>query len=279
MNLSTTGLTLAPDAAIDLQLHTIYSDGSWTVEVLFDYLMREQFGLVAITDHDCVDTAVPIQQRALEKQLPVLVAVEMSTSWQGKLIDLLCFGFNLHHSPLNDLAQDLMRRQQENIKEMVANLEQQGFTFSSDTLPTILAKPSVQQTNALASLLKEHGYGQDRASIGKLLRDAGYKLITNDPADVVEATHKSGGVCLLAHPGRTDGFMTFDAQSLDEFCQIAPIDGLEAYYPLHTPAQTTLYKEYAQQHNMLISAGSDSHTPEKPPVKYLLNYAEPCWNG
>ena len=44
MNLSTTGLSLAADSAIDLHLHTTYSDGRWTLEPLLDYLLREQFG-------------------------------------------------------------------------------------------------------------------------------------------------------------------------------------------------------------------------------------------
>ena len=82
MNLSTTRLVLASDAAIDLQLHTIYSDGTWTPEQLLDYLVREQFGLVAITDHDRADTVTALQQLALDKHLPVLVAVEMTTVWQ-----------------------------------------------------------------------------------------------------------------------------------------------------------------------------------------------------
>ncbi len=268
MNLSTTDLHLTLDAPIDLQLHTTNSDGSWTLEALFDYLLSEQFGLVAITDHDRVDTAVPIQKLALEKQLPVLVAVEMSTSWQGKLTDLLCYGFEPNNSPLNDLAQDLVRRQQENSQEIFENLTRQGCRFPPDALPTILAKPTIQQPYALVSLLKEHGYGLGDPSAGKLLMGAGYKLITNDPAAVAEAAHQSGGVCLLAHPGRTDGFMTFDEQLLDEFRHEVPIDGLELYYPLHTSAQTAMYRAYVQRHHLLTSAGSDSHGPDKLPMKY-----------
>jgi predicted metal-dependent phosphoesterase TrpH len=84
---------LATDAAIDLQLHTIYSDGTWTPEQLLDSLVSEQFGLAAITDHDRVDTAVELQQLAAEKRLPLLVAVEMSTSWKGEPTDVLCYGF------------------------------------------------------------------------------------------------------------------------------------------------------------------------------------------
>ncbi len=56
MEASTLHLVLAPDAAIDLQLHTTFSDGTWTPEQLIDYLVREQFGLVASTDHDRKET-------------------------------------------------------------------------------------------------------------------------------------------------------------------------------------------------------------------------------
>jgi predicted metal-dependent phosphoesterase TrpH len=268
MNLSTTGLSLAADSAIDLQLHTTYSDGRWTLEPLLDYLLREQFGLAAITDHDRADTVAAIQQLALDKHLPVLVAVEMTTTWKGEMTDLLCFGFDPNHNALNDLAQDLLRRQQENTREVYENLQRQGYALSPDALSAILAKPNSQQPHALVALLKEHGYGLGEPSAGKIVMVAGCKFATNDPAAVVEAAHRSGAVCLLAHPGREDGFMTYDVQLLDQLRQEVPIDGLEVYYPVHTPAQTAMYREYAQRHHLLTSAGSDSHGPDKPPIKY-----------
>jgi predicted metal-dependent phosphoesterase TrpH len=144
MNLSTTGLSLAADSAIDLQLHTTYSDGRWTLEPLLDYLLREQFGLAAITDHDRADTVAAIQQLALDKHLPVLVAVEMTTTWKGEMTDLLCFGFDPNHNALNDLAQDLLRRQQENTREVYENLQRQGYALFPDALSAVLAKPSSQ---------------------------------------------------------------------------------------------------------------------------------------
>ncbi len=110
MEALTTPLVLAPHAAIDLQLHTTYSDGTWTPSQLIDYLARERFGLVAITDHDRVDTVAALQQLAAEKRLPVLAAVEMSTSWKGELTDTLCYGFDLAKNALHPLAQDVARR-------------------------------------------------------------------------------------------------------------------------------------------------------------------------
>jgi predicted metal-dependent phosphoesterase TrpH len=204
MNLSTTGLSLTADAVVDLHLHTTYSDGCWTPEPLLDHLRREGFSLAAIADHDRADTATTIQQLALDKYLPVLVAVEMSTTWKGEMVDLLCFGFEADRTALNDLAQGLLRRQQENTRQVCDNLQRQGYAFPPDALSAILE----------------------------------------------------------------DGFVTFDVELLDQFRQEASIDGLEVYYPLHTPAQTEMYREYAQRHRLLTSAGSDSHGPDKPPIKY-----------
>jgi len=45
-------LVLAPDAAIDLQMHTTSSDGTWTPEQLIEYLVSERFGLIVSTPQD-----------------------------------------------------------------------------------------------------------------------------------------------------------------------------------------------------------------------------------
>jgi hypothetical protein len=135
-------------------------------------------------------------------------------------------------------------------------------------LDVLLEQPSPQQPHALAALLIKHGYGTGQPSAGRIILDAGCVFAMNDLAAVVEAAHQSGAVCLIAHPGHKDGFVTYDVQMLEKLRQEIPIDGLEVYHPKHTSEQTVMYLEYAQQHNLLIGAGSDSHKPEKPPIKY-----------
>jgi predicted metal-dependent phosphoesterase TrpH len=268
MSPSTAGLRISAESAIDLHLHTNHSDGRWAPEQLLDHLQREQFGLAAIADHDRPDMVATIQTLALDKGMPMLVAVEMTTTWQGEPVDLLCFGFDPNQNALNDLARDLLRRQQENTREVYDNLRRQGYGLPSGALPSILATPSARQPFALVDLLKERGYGLGEPPAGKILSAAGCTFATNEPAAVVDAAHRSGAVCLLAHPGRGDGFTIFDTQLLDRFRREVPIDGLEVYYPLHTPAKTAMFREYARPHGLLVSAGSDSHGPDKPPTKF-----------
>jgi len=260
---------LAADAAIDLQLHTTFSDGTWRPEQLIDYLAREQFGLAAITDHDRVDTAAVLQQLAAEKHLPLLTAVEISASWRGEPTDLLCYGFDPEKNGLRELARDIARRQRENTRQVCENLREMGISFPNPhELDALLAEPSAQQPHALVALLKQLGYGTGEPSAGRLITEAGFLWATNDLATVVNAAHRSGCVCLIAHPGRGEGYTCYDGQLLDELRRQVPIDGLEVYYPAHTPEQMVMYREYAKTHRLLTSSGSDSHGPEKKPIKF-----------
>lgn len=265
----TSSLVLAADAPIDFQMHTIFSDGTWTPEQLIDYLVSEGFGLAAITDHDRVDTIATLQHLAAEKQFPLLTAVEMSTEWRGEPTDVLCFGFDPEENALRDLTQAIERRQRENTREVCENLRKAGVSFPDEQeVDALLTKPSAQQPHELIALLRRLGYGTGDRSVGKMITDAGFFWATIDLAEVCDAAHRSGAVCLIAHPGRGDGYTRYNVPLLDELRRQIPIDGFEVYYPAHTPEQVAMYLEYAQTHHLLTSSGSDSHGPEKKPIKY-----------
>ncbi len=266
-------MKLITTSPIDLQLHTIHSDGAWTPEGLIDHLIAEGFGTAAITDHDRVDMALPFQKLAQEKGFSLLTAVEMSAHWRDEPVDLLCYGFEKNPAPLQAVADDLLHQQQTNIWETVKNIAQQGYSLSGEDVQNIVDQPSVQQPHLLVKLVKQHGYETPTQSAGRLLVDAGLKIVTVGIDKVVNATHQSGGVCLIAHPGRGDGYVNFDEALLDQLRSEVPIDGFEVHYPKHSPEQIAMYKAYAEKYDLFTSAGSDSHTPDKPPIKYL---AESC---
>jgi predicted metal-dependent phosphoesterase TrpH len=244
----------------------VFSDGRWTLEALLEHLRRERFALAAITDHDRVDTVATGQRTARALGVPVLVAVEMTTEWDGGLVDLLCFGFDPAHGALDDLAQGLWARQRAISREVCDDLRRRGIEVGPEELAGVLGKPSAQQSRAWVELLADRGV--DASEHRGLVPRTGSAFATNDPAAVVDAAHRAGGVCLLAHPGRADGFAPFDDERLDRFRHEVPIDGLEVEHPLHEHAQTVAFRGYAQRHGLLTSAGSDSHGPERPPIPY-----------
>ncbi len=269
MELSTRNLVLDADSGVDMQMHTTNSDGTWSPEQMVDYLKAEQFGMVAITDHDRVDQTAAMQQLGIEKGLPILVAAEFSTNWRGFNVDILCFGFDPDNETLKAVAANVLARQTENTRQVYDYLLKQGYRFESETDPleAVLKRPSAGQPFALADLLAAHT-AMDGTTAWKTIQDGGMKFTTTPVVEVVEAIHGSGGICLIAHPGRGEFWPKFTPQLLDDIRSDAPLDGFEAYYPLHTPEQTTMFVEYALKYDLLTSSGSDSHGKNRNPIKY-----------
>lgn len=265
-------LTLLPDAAVDLQLHTTCSDGDWPPESLVDYAVAAGFALIAVTDHDRLDTVAAVQRYGAGRGLPVIAAAELSAIWQGELLDLLCYGFNPYHpGPLGELAAATRRAQLVNFEETYDTLLRQGYCRDRSRAEPDANGGQFTRLEDLIALLTQQGYIEQQ---GAILRGAGFRWITADPALTLDAAHRSGAVCVIAHPGRGDGFFRFDVDTLDCFREQVPIDGLEAHYPLHTPEQVAMFRAYAEQHDLLIGAGSDSHGPTgRLPIMYPASAA------
>jgi 3',5'-nucleoside bisphosphate phosphatase len=259
-------LTVAPDVAIDLQMHTTYSDGRWTATQLLDHVAGEGFSLIAITDHDRLDTIAEVQRLAEERGVRVLPAVEMSSVWEGEPCDVLCFGVRTGPSALADIAGETCRRQAENVRATYEALQRAGYRFPRAGEVLASRDGELRQFDDLVALLRAHDYAD---GLGHALDEAGFQWITADLGAIVEAAHAIGALALIAHPGRGDVFVRLDAGRLDHLRAIVPIDGLEARHPSHTPEQVEDFLAYARSHGLLVSAGSDSHGPPGTmPIKY-----------
>jgi predicted metal-dependent phosphoesterase TrpH len=263
---------LAADAPVDLQLHTIHSDGRWTPNALIDHLAGEGFAAAAITDHDNMEQVSAHLALAAAHDLTLIPAVEVTTTWRDQMVDVLCFGFDAFDEalPLRTVCRNVMSRQQANTRTVHDNLRRAGLALPDDpaALETILNTPSADQAHAFVRWLRALGYDTAERPAGKIAVEAGLEMVMTPIAQAIDAAHQSGAVCLVAHPGRDDLHPPFTAASLDRLRADTPIDGLEAYYPRHLPEQSAMFADYARRHGLLVSAGSDSHGPENPPINY-----------
>ena len=266
----TANLTLAPDASIDLHMHTTYSDGRWPPEQLIDYLVSEGFAMVSVTDHDRVDTVAGIQELAAQKNLPVLAGVEISTQWHGKMGHVLCYGFDPQQNYLLEITESVVKRQLDNTYEVNEELRRKGYEFPRQE--EVLAENGGQLRRPADNgrLLREHGYVTDWQAALSIIREAGFQSIMAGMEATVDAAHRSGAVCLIAHPGRNERNFTFyDIPLLDEVRVEVPLDGIEVYHPYNSPQMVKAYLEYVQKHDLLLSTGSDSHShPNRMPIKH-----------
>ncbi len=263
-------IQLTPDASVDLHMHTTYSDGRWPAQQLIDFLVTEGFQLVAVTDHDRVDKIAEIQGLAAEKRLPVLAGVEMSTDWNGKMGHMLCYGFDPQQNELRPLTEKVVRLQLENTQAVNEELQRKGYPMPRQEELLKENDGKLRRPSDNAYLLREHGYASNWQTAMQMITEAGFTSIKANMAETVDAVHKSGGVCLIAHPGRREsGFTFYDAPLLDQLRSEIPIDGIEIYHPYHNKEIIATYLAYVEKHDLLFSTGSDSHCiPGRMPIKH-----------
>jgi predicted metal-dependent phosphoesterase TrpH len=263
-------------------MHTTYSDGRWSAEQLFDHLADENFGLVAVTDHDRIESLAHIQQLGKLKQIHVLTGVEISAQWHGMMGDVLCYGFNPQDAALKKLTDQVRLGQKANAEEVYETLLREGYQFPRRAEFLSANAGELRVAGDCAQLLIKHGYINDWSTALQKIKDAGYHEIKVDMAETVEIVHRCGGVALIAHPGRglvqPEEFTYYTPDLLDQVRAEIPLDGIEVYYPTHTAELVESYFAYTQQHDLLASAGADSHGPPgRMPIKYQAELCRPLF--
>lgn len=256
-------MIIASDDHIDLQIHTVYSDGQWQPEALFAHLARERFRVVSITDHDTMEHLSELRALGSAHGVHVVPGVEMTTNWRGKSAHLLCYAAEFRGDALARMGRDTVAAQLANTRAVYDELIRRGYRFSSES-----ALPVRPIDNA--RLLNAHGYATTMGDALRMIAEAGYRSITVPLADAVTAAHESDALAVLAHPGRGGGEIhQYDPPLLADVLAEVPLDGVEVCYPTYSEEQVTAYTTFAREHSLLMSAGSDSHGPQQRlPIPY-----------
>jgi len=91
-----------------------------------------------------------------------------------------------------------------------------------------------------------------------------------EPAEAIDGIHAGGGLAILAHPSHLNCANTAQLRRVCRWLAHAGLDGIEAYHPDHTDAQTRAVLALAGELGLLVSGGSDFHGPNKPEVRMGL---------
>lgn len=253
-------IRIGPDDAVDLHMHTTASDGRWTPETLTEYLSEHNFRVVAVADHDTMDSVPEMTERAAAAGIHVIPAVEMTTRWQERHVHCLVYGVD-PSAPPSAAFKSLMSRQQDNLRataeRVVSLLERHGRHLPS--LDEVTAGRPLWPHLVFRAMIKD-GHGNSLFTAHNIVRGLGEPALVDVPLEeTVAAAHEAGAVTIIAHPGRDDGWGFLYEDRLDTMREHIPIDGLEGHYRTYATVDVERYRQYAEQHGLLVSAGSDSH--------------------
>ena len=231
----------------DLHCHTKLSDGSVGIEELIALARRRGLKTIAITDHDTFAGAVRGVNIGRRQGIEVLPGAELSATdpATGRKVHILCYNCA---SPAR--LEGLCHRTLENRKKVATERLRRVMRYYP--LPPEMV---VRCATGSAAVYIPH--------IMHALVDAGYA--DGLFGEVHERLFGSNGVAnvpeelpdvraVLAHP-----FVFKSTDLMEQLVKEGRLDGIEAVHPKQNEDQQAQLTDFAKQHRLLVTGGSDFH--------------------
>lgn len=258
----------SPAGTLDLHMHSVYSDGSETVEGLIAAAQGMRLAGIAVTDHDCLRQLSSIRAASRGAAVPVLAGVEVSAmdSATGRKLHVLAYG--LEATPAGDgplermVDATLFARTQLSLWQawtiMRAGETFDGRELSLDEAIGVGSRSTGFYRQHLMEAFSHLPNADERhqACVKRLFKGGGIADRTIDyPAaeDAVRAIREQGGVAVLAHPGQMDSWAAVPGLVR------AGLQGIEVHHPDHSLADVERARRVAAEYGLFATGGSDYH--------------------
>jgi 3',5'-nucleoside bisphosphate phosphatase len=243
---------------VDLHVHTTFSDGTWTPGQVVAHAKANQVDLLALTDHDTMGGVQEVRTQVAASTIRIIPGVEFNTDVNEHEIDILGY---FHDMPIDPEFHAIMlqrsRARIDRALSLIAKLKGLGIVVSYDRVREIAA--GVVARPHVAQAMIENGYvSSQKEAYERYIGLGAPAFVPHDPFHpiaAIAAIHRAGGVAVAAHPG-----LIGDDSLLNELIA-AGLDGLEAFYPEHSPEKVAHYRDMAHRNRLLVTAGSDCHGP------------------
>jgi 3',5'-nucleoside bisphosphate phosphatase len=244
----------------DLHLHTTFSDGTYSPEELTAEAKR--FGLVAIalTDHDTVEGCPRMRAACESARIEFIPASELTAEIEGIELHMLAYFIDTESPTLLTQMARFQEGRQERIREIVARLQKMKVPLEEEDVFGLANCRSPGRPHVARALIQRKVCNSLDEAFERFLKKNRPGWVPKEKItafDAVELIHSAGGLAVVAHPGlaRTE-------EALPALIE-AGIDGIECFHTKHSPSASEYYVSVAEQHELLVTGGSDCHGMNK----------------
>lgn len=274
-------------SAIDLHTHTSISDGTDTPQQLIDKAVAANIDILSITDHNTVGAYdILLSTGYLEHYRGRFVnGVELGVCFRSLSLEILAYGFDLpsmqQYIAINYSEEKTQQIERDLFMKCKTKLLDMGFIlnpdleytppFCAEALQIELWRYPQNIERFPAALVDYPGllyrYFNDPSSEFYV-----FDCYSPDCGEVIDAIHETGGRAFLAHPCV---YLVDDPAGLAEkVAKSTRLDGVEVFYPLHTPDQIQKLLGVVDGYGLLVSGGSDYHGLNKPDIQLVIGRGE-----
>ena len=238
----------------DLHMHSVHSDGTYTVKELVYYAKEKNLDVIALTDHDSMNGVLEAVMLGVKLGIKVIPGVELSTFRNDESVHVLGYFNNDIPQEMLQYSIDIIRKRRERMLKMAQNcVDMHNLKVDINRLM------SIKGTITRAHLIREleacnPEYTREEIALKFLQEDCpayipSTKISTEDGIKFLKSLNAT---VVIAHP------VLLKKNDVNDLIKMG-IDGLEGIYPKNKEGDEEKFRELCKKHNLILTAGSDFH--------------------
>ena len=250
---------------IDLHSHSTASDGRLTPAELVRRAVAQRVDVLALTDHDTVAGLPEAAGTIAAENLPLRLidGIELSTSWDA--LEIHVVGLHIDASSpelLAAISRQESARQARGV-ELGHRLAKQRIDNAYEGALPLANGASLTRAHFARYLVEAGHCNTQQKAFDHYIGRGGKAYVPHQwmsIAEAIQVIHASGGLAVLAHPGRYKLSTKWLKRLLLLFKESGG-DAMEVSLPQQSPQDRANLGLWCREHQLLASVGSDFHAP------------------
>jgi 3',5'-nucleoside bisphosphate phosphatase len=271
---------------IDFHCHSEISDGLYPPREVVRLAAENEVDVLALTDHDSLGGLSDARDQAQDLGIQFVDGVEVSVTWSAKTVHIVGLNIDPTHIGLRAGLETIRSGRIKRAEKMAESLSRVGIGGVLQGAMSFAINPEMIGRTHFARCLVEQGHVKDVKSVFKKY------LVPGKPgyvphewaslSDAITWIRASGGIPVIAHPGRYDIGPNVMKRLLAEFKTAGGL-GVEVVTSNHSRDQVERFAHLAAEYDLLASRGSDFHGDEDGRVQLgkippLPGTLKPVWS-
>jgi len=250
------------DMPIDLHVHTTFSDGTLSPREVVQLAQHVGLSAIAITDHDTVRGNQEAIEEGRRLGVEVVPGVEVSVDSHTGTMHVLGYYVDYACDALVETLQTIENARHKRNKEILEKLSELGMPLEYETIKAMAREGPVGRPHIAQALMKKGHVANLREAFDKYLKkgaSAYAERLRFSDVDAIQIIREAGGIAVLAHP---KSLCCDDSACLSAIVArlvSLGLQGLEVYYPSHSPEMQRTCESLATQYGLLVTGGTDFH--------------------
>lgn len=244
----------------EFHCHSNYSDGSSDVKKIVDICVDRGVACLSVTDHDTFSGSDAAKKMCSDTGVLYIDGAEISCfDYKRKQkVHLLCYEAD-DRKLLEESFEKMHEIRLEAGIKMLSKVSK-IYPIDKALLYNIKSKTEIIFKQHIMYTLKSQGlvgsmFGEEFKKMFDPKSGTCYEEIRYpDVFDMANIIKKSGGKCVMAHPGNYSGM-----DVMEELASGGYLDGVEYNHPKNSPDQKMKIRETAQKNSLVLTGGSDYH--------------------